>query len=100
MLQDLAALTPPLIVCVAFLVGVVVLVRRELAPRRQARRDAVRAGAVRSAAVRSGTARSGTARSAAVRSGAGRSLPGAPGAGSAVPREAETTPDRGDGSQT
>jgi len=45
MLQDLAALTPPLIVCVAFLVGVVVLVRRELAPRRQARRDAVRSGA-------------------------------------------------------
>lgn len=41
MLQDLAALAPPLIVCVAFLVGVGVLVRRELAPRRRARaRDA------------------------------------------------------------
>jgi hypothetical protein len=66
MLQDLAALTPPLIVCVAFLVGVGVLVRRELAPRRQAR----------------------------------RSLPGArPGEGTA-PREAETAPDWGDGSQT
>jgi hypothetical protein len=95
MLQDLAALTPPLLVCVAFLVGVGVVVRRELAPRRQARRDAVRSGAVRSAAVRSGAVRSGTERS-----GAGRSLPGAPGAGSAAPREAETTPDRGDGSQT
>ena len=80
MLQDLAALTPPLIVCVAFLVGVGVLVRRELAPRRQARRDAVRSGAARSGAV--------------------PSLPGAPGEGSAAPREAETTPDRGDGSQT
>jgi hypothetical protein len=40
MLQDLAALTPPLIVCVAFLVGVGVLVRRELAPRWRARKDA------------------------------------------------------------
>lgn len=41
MLQDLAALAPPLIVCVAFLVGVGVLVRRELAPKRRARaRDA------------------------------------------------------------
>jgi hypothetical protein len=80
MLQDLAALTPPLIVCVAFLVGVGVLVRRELAPRRQARRDAVRSGVARSGAV--------------------PSLPGAPGEGSAAPREAETTPDRGDGSQT
>jgi hypothetical protein len=37
MLQDLAALAPPLIVCVAFLVGVGVLLRRELAPKRRAR---------------------------------------------------------------
>jgi hypothetical protein len=40
MLQDLAALTPPAIVCVAFLVGAWVLVRRELAPKRQARGQA------------------------------------------------------------
>jgi hypothetical protein len=43
MLQDLAALTPPAIVCVAFLVGAGALLRRELAPRRRgggaARRD-------------------------------------------------------------
>ena len=77
MLQDLAALTPPLIVCLAFLVGVGVLVRRELAPRRQARREAVRSEAV-------------------------PPLPGSgtPGEGSAAPREAETAPHRGDGSQT
>lgn len=36
MLADLAALTPPLVICVAFLVGVVVLVRRQLAPKRRA----------------------------------------------------------------
>jgi hypothetical protein len=35
MLQDLAALAPPVIVCVAFLVGVGVLLRRELAPKRR-----------------------------------------------------------------
>ena len=35
MLQDLAALAPPFIVCAAFLVGVGVLLRRELAPRRR-----------------------------------------------------------------
>jgi hypothetical protein len=42
MLQDLAALAPPFIVCVAFLVGVVALLRHELAPRRASRsaRDA------------------------------------------------------------
>jgi hypothetical protein len=40
MLQDLAALAPPAIVCVAFLVGAWVLVRRELAPKRRARRQA------------------------------------------------------------
>jgi hypothetical protein len=37
MMQDLAALAPPAIVCVAFLVGVWALVRRELAPKRRAR---------------------------------------------------------------
>ena len=36
MLQDLAALAPPAIVCVAFLVGAWAIVRRELAPKRQA----------------------------------------------------------------
>jgi hypothetical protein len=35
MLQDLAALAPPLIICVAFLVAVGALLRRELAPRRR-----------------------------------------------------------------
>ncbi|HEY0935805.1 MAG TPA: hypothetical protein VGD91_18935 [Trebonia sp.] len=40
MLQDLAALAPPAIVCVAFLVGAWVIVRRELAPRRRARAQA------------------------------------------------------------
>ena len=40
MLQDLAALAPPAIVCVAFLVGAGVIVRRELAPKRRARAQA------------------------------------------------------------
>ena len=40
MLQDLAALAPPAIVCVAFVVGAWAIVRRELAPRRQARGQA------------------------------------------------------------
>lgn len=40
MLQDLAALTPPAIVCIAFLVGAWVLVRRELAPKRRRRAEA------------------------------------------------------------
>ena len=40
MLQDLAALAPPAIVCVAFLVGAGVIVRRELAPKRRARGQA------------------------------------------------------------
>jgi len=40
MLQDLAALTPPAIVCVAVLVGTWALVRRELAPKRGKRDDA------------------------------------------------------------
>jgi len=39
MLQDLAALAAPIIVCVAFLVGAGALVRRELAPRRRAAAD-------------------------------------------------------------
>lgn len=37
MMQDLAALAPPAIVCAAFLVGAWVIVRRELAPKRRAR---------------------------------------------------------------
>jgi hypothetical protein len=73
MLQDLAALAPPLIMCVAFLVGVGALVRRELAPRRRAR-----------AAAADGPGKA-----------TGGSLPGADGLG-----RAETNPDRGDASQT
>jgi hypothetical protein len=37
MLQDLAALAPPVIVCVAFVIGAWLLLRRELAPKRRAR---------------------------------------------------------------
>jgi hypothetical protein len=37
MLQDLAAIAPPAIVCAGFLIGAWVLVRKELAPRRRAR---------------------------------------------------------------
>jgi hypothetical protein len=37
MLQDLAALAPPVIVCAAFVVGAWAIVRRELAPKRRAR---------------------------------------------------------------
>ena len=40
MLQDLAALTPPLVVCVAFLIGVAMFLRRQLSPKRRAERDA------------------------------------------------------------
>jgi hypothetical protein len=40
MLQDLAALAPPAIVCAAFLVGAWALVRKELAPKRRARTQA------------------------------------------------------------
>lgn len=39
MLKDLAALTPPAVVCVAFLVGLVLLLRREMAPKRRVRED-------------------------------------------------------------
>jgi hypothetical protein len=35
MLQDLAALTPPLVVCVAFLIGVVLFLRRQMGARHQ-----------------------------------------------------------------
>jgi hypothetical protein len=35
MMQDLAALAPPAIVCAAFLVGAWVIVRKELAPKRR-----------------------------------------------------------------
>jgi hypothetical protein len=38
-LQDLAVLTPSLIVCVAFLVGVFALLRHEMAPKRRNRED-------------------------------------------------------------
>lgn len=41
MLQDLATLAPSVIICVAFLIGVGALLRREMAPkRRSARRSA------------------------------------------------------------
>ena len=40
MLQDLAALAPPAIVCAAFLVGAWAIVRRELAPKRRERAQA------------------------------------------------------------
>jgi len=38
-MQDLAVLTPSLIVCAAFLIGVVALLRHEMAPRRRGRED-------------------------------------------------------------
>ena len=34
MWQDLAALTPPLVVCVAFIVGLVIFLRREMGAKR------------------------------------------------------------------
>ena len=37
LLKDLAALTPPVVVCVAFVVGLVLLLRREMAPKRRVR---------------------------------------------------------------
>lgn len=39
LLQDLEALAPPAIICIAFLIGVIALVKHEMAPRRK-RRDA------------------------------------------------------------
>ena len=41
-MKDLAALTPPAVVCVAFVVGLVLLLRREMAPKRRVREDARR----------------------------------------------------------
>jgi hypothetical protein len=38
-LQDLAVLTPSLIVCAGFLIGVVALLRHEMAPKRRNRED-------------------------------------------------------------
>jgi hypothetical protein len=43
MLQDLAALTPPAIVCAAVLIGAWAIVRRELAPKRRERAEATAA---------------------------------------------------------
>ncbi len=40
MLSDLAALTPPLVVCVAFLIGVGVFLRHQLGPKRESTDDA------------------------------------------------------------
>jgi hypothetical protein len=37
--SDLAALTPPLVVCVAFLIGIALLLRSQLSPKRRAERD-------------------------------------------------------------
>jgi hypothetical protein len=45
MMQDLAALAPPAIVCAAFLVGAWVILRKELAPKRRARAQAAAASA-------------------------------------------------------
>jgi hypothetical protein len=39
MWEDLAALTPPLVVCVAFLIGLAMLLRREMSPKRRAERN-------------------------------------------------------------
>ena len=39
MWQDLAAVTPPLVVCVAFIIGLVVFLRRQLGPKRDGSRD-------------------------------------------------------------
>jgi hypothetical protein len=37
--SDLAALTPPLVVCVAVIIGVVMLLRSQMSPKRRAERD-------------------------------------------------------------
>jgi membrane protein insertase Oxa1/YidC/SpoIIIJ len=39
MWQDLAALTPPLVMCAAVLIGVAILLRREMSPKRKAERE-------------------------------------------------------------
>ena len=49
MLQDLAALAPPAIVCVAFVVGAWVIVRKELAPKRRRAEDEASSDEERSA---------------------------------------------------
>jgi hypothetical protein len=36
MLADLAALTPPFVVCAAFVIGLVALLRHQMAPKRRA----------------------------------------------------------------
>lgn len=36
MMADLAALTPPLVVCIGFIVGLVLFLRHQLAPKRRA----------------------------------------------------------------
>jgi membrane protein insertase Oxa1/YidC/SpoIIIJ len=38
MWQDLAALTPPLVMCAAVLIGIAILLRREMSPKRKAER--------------------------------------------------------------
>lgn len=42
MWQDLAALTPPLVVCVAFIIGVAIFLRRQMTPKRREARNAKR----------------------------------------------------------
>lgn len=42
MLQDLAALTPPLVVCVVFLIGLAMLLRGQMSSKRRADRNARR----------------------------------------------------------
>jgi hypothetical protein len=40
MWRDLAVLTPSLVVCVAFIIGLAMLLRREMVPKTQKRRSA------------------------------------------------------------
>jgi hypothetical protein len=42
LLKDLAALTPPAVVCAAFIIGLVMFLRREMAPKRRVREGARR----------------------------------------------------------
>jgi len=42
MWQDLAALTPSLVVCAAFIIGLALLLRREMGPKRRSARNARR----------------------------------------------------------
>jgi membrane protein insertase Oxa1/YidC/SpoIIIJ len=42
MWQDLAALTPSLVVCAAFIIGLVAFLRREMSPKRRSARNARR----------------------------------------------------------